>query len=539
MTSIRSFTVRSSESVVDRLRLEDDLRGRPDIVAPSSVTGELRIRLSNALVAGVDYAGGSLAGELPAGGRYVELCFSSGVSESASHSIEPYKFPIKSHHLREYYADTLGMDASGWAALYNVFRIDFTLIDRVRELVRASPAAWRLLLSHEFSLAVAHCDVLKKQLPDAGWRSAAVNAFKLLAELERLVLLVRRLARMNQAIDLGWLSLALRQPGPLRFPPGCDRAEYHSFMERLLLCDISIETFLGQSARRTRALTAEFPLRQLAAGVLPTYDIAVFDNLFIRDYLVDAIRNLGKVSRGRPSHLTRPVPGLYWGICPAYLVGVAINDMLDTYGEATRSRLSDGPDSRQRRIDLVRHLLRHADPAAAAAVDGRGKADTAEWVNNWRRSAELAGTYLPNAGKWGAAARFDPNLWNDREHDLPSWRIVQDPAAITKLALPRLTTSLHHELKKVQKQFRKLFSVSDSDSDNAMAARTVCALATSESLLTNGRSSALALARLLKDKPLQNLLGRLLPSKQFGKKVLARVPAAKSVVPCPMTRSSP
>jgi hypothetical protein len=268
MAMIKSFVAAEAKTVVKRLRLEDRLVGRPDLIVSGKLPASIRSAIKAQLVAGVDYPGAALPGGLPAGARYTKLCFSDMISKASDLDVKPYRLPNTKDDLRTYYNETLGLDDFGWAALNNILSIDFVFVESVRLLTVNSPLARRLLLSHEFDLAVKELPSLKGPMEDASWRAPIVDAFKVLAELERLILLIKRLATVNEGVDLPKLLEQLKTKGPLDIKPEVPTDEAYAFFERLLVSDIAIENFITGSSKFKKLAPASFPLRQLARGKL-------------------------------------------------------------------------------------------------------------------------------------------------------------------------------------------------------------------------------------------------------------------------------
>jgi hypothetical protein len=507
MAMIKSFVSAEAKAVVTRLRLEDQLIGRPDLISSGKISASLISAIKSQLVAGVDYPGASLPGGLPAGARYTKLCFSDIIGRASELDVTPYRLPNTKDDLRIYYKDTLGLDDLGWAAVNNLLRIDFAFVESVRLLTVNSPLAWRLLLSHEFDLAVKELPSLERPMKDASWQAPIVDAFKVLAELERLILLVKRLATVNKAVNLPRLLEQIEATGPLYLMPSATTDEIYAFLERLLVSDIAIETFITGSAEFKELVPASFPLRQLARGELTEYDSAIFDNTFVRHYLIDAIMTGVPKGRGRPSHLDQVAPGTYWLISTEYVIGVGMDDILKTVGRSSRSVMNRGSDFLNRRTALVSYFLQFADPAQHLMIEARKKDNIPEWEYNWKRSQKLAKSFLPSKSHSGSAARFNPNLWTDRERDVAFWRLLQDPDAISNNALPELSVRLRKSLRLLQLQFAKLFSPAPTDLD--VAARATAVLATSSSTLAGNRATAKALRGLLRDKDIQRLLASI------------------------------
>jgi hypothetical protein len=509
VAKIKSSIALEAKAVVKRLRLEDRLNGRPDIIGTHRPSAALRKVINANLVPGVDYPGVAGPGELPAGGRYVKLCFSDAIESLANSGIAPYLLPATTIDLQTYYEMTLGLNDGGWLELQALFGFDFALVDSARSQLLATDhqAAWRLLLSHEFDLAVSQCASLKKLSTLRTWRKPIVDAFKVLAELERLVLLAKRLARIDTAVDISLLLSMLDERKALRFPAGEQRDEIFAFLERLLIADIAIETYITNPDDLKKALPADFPLKQIEHGRCAGYNSTMFDNTFVQDYLVDAIRTCIPKGPGRLSTLDEVPAGSYWLISNEHLIGVGLIDIKSFLGRTVSTSSGAAEPFLTRRTDLLTRLLAFADPARHKVIIDRITDRGPTLENNYKRSKELATSYLPKKADKGAAARFNPFLWTKRDADVAFWRLLQDSAVISALALPKSIDPLKAALDKLQCRFTKIYSLSrDAGEEPTLA---VAIMATSSSALTGNRATARALRTLLSDKSLRAILKRI------------------------------
>jgi hypothetical protein len=524
--SLMSVIVTEIAALRQRHELRSKLSGRPDIVSPEDVPSELRREIVRQQTAGLDLrAGPGTAGwPLPTGGRYERLCFSTipEIAEASGKVAAPslHMLPTSEAAFIEYVEFTTGIGRTHLETFHHRYRFDAIMLAAVSEQVREADAvAWRLLLSHEWDMAIARFPALNTHMLAPRFKMPVVVAFRILAALERAHLIMRRMHHSATVIAKYDLPSLLVAPQPLHeLLSGHDLFEVYRLVEYNALSTNVLRDFIlaKDSAQPTRG-DALF-LHHLQQGQFPEQGIALADDRELRaalaewlatDYLrvrvpniadadvradtdngvPDLLREAWHAQRaveedrrrgGRHDVWRTPMTSRWYRLSFDDVPVAAIIDssrglpMSKPFAMPSFPHLAAlGPSPGSREVHQIlatamRESIRPHRPGMH-----RPNTDAAT-----QRGEKLAKLYVPPRPKLGSAPRFDWAIERSGEDDLDLWDMLQGRTQHKsgwrrrmRLWLTTRRKRVYFALHVVRNRFPKLFELAKPDSVTAVLAR--------------------------------------------------------------------
>lgn len=369
-----------------RHRFTGRLNGRADIVAAETITPASTRRLGRYLVAGLDYDGEPGMGGwlVPTGGRYVKLCFSPTVQAGLDDASggQPYRLPLTGQDYIAYVETITGLGPACDKALMDLFRLTPTwLFEATAAMREQCPEAWVLLLSNEFKLACKLWQPLRSIVEDSPFRHGLIHGFMILAELERVHLIMRHLARVRAIIERPDFLDVLRSSLPLS--SWFKRNELHEiyrWLDYACFSSGALRDFvMDRTARQIVGLPPGYPLWAAARDVLPGPASAFGDHPQVREIMakVFALPPLLASGDGDKPPVERKRPMLrdhtlfrWYGQTNAVLPLIALDGACDVYPTRRvpnlprQRREAGGPtSSRAQLVALAAAIRNSADPA--------------------------------------------------------------------------------------------------------------------------------------------------------------------------------
>lgn len=243
-----SIVVTEIKASILRHRLFDRLDGRKDIVAPRDLSPGLARRIPWFLIAGLDDCRDPGTGGWPVftGGRYQKLCFSPvfDVADNAEQSdgkAVPYRLPRTAADFTDYVRTITGIGQPEHDDLARLYRFDpVELFDACRAMRQDCPPAWRLVLSYSFGPALRLWPDLRDVQRMAQFHHPLIDAFRIIADLERASLIMRQGIALDADCRLfpkrGDASHATRQLDPLGNCEPVADPDLHAHLSEILSC---------------------------------------------------------------------------------------------------------------------------------------------------------------------------------------------------------------------------------------------------------------------------------------------------------------
>lgn len=506
-----SIVVTEIKATTLRHRFLRRLAGRTDIVSPAALLPSLAGALPRFLVAGLDDAREPGVGGWPVftGGRYPKLCFSPVLdgTEREEGSAPLHPLPLTRVAYVYYVEAVTGIAQADFADVERIFRFDpVQIFDACASMRRECPAAWRLLLSNEFALAKRLWPPLGELIAGSRFQYPLVDAFTIVAELERACLIMRHLARTRSLIgrdrflDILGSSLPLGSWfGPDELVEVCRWIEYATFSSAALT-DLLFE----RDAAGVAALPPGYAPWAIARGRMIGAAADFHDHPDVRAAMIRVFARPplfgqrsgqaeGRIVERRKHKLRNDEVVRFFGMTSEQLPVIALDDAAKAFpsgrvrNPTSVARCGVVKDHlRMVQASLGSALRRRGDPAMEAAVTaasakhaqvsaGRVARDITR-EENVRSARHFAKTYLPAVGRLGAAARFDPTMWRTPTRDAALWKAIVDPRASLRHGLGRADA---RDLRAIARVMRRPFGrFFDGLIWSAEIERVACDLAT-------------------------------------------------------------
>lgn len=509
-----------------RHELRTKLTGRLDVVSPKDVPPELRREIVRQQTAGLDLRAvpGTAGWPLPTGGRYERLCFSfipeiaqdsSKVAATPKHML-PNSEPAFIDHVER----TTGIGRTHLESFHHRYRFDAIMLAAVSEQVRKADAvAWRLLLSHEWDLAIARYPALNTPMLAPRFKMPVIVAFRILAQLERAHLIMQRMHHSTTVIAKYDLPSLLVAPEPLHeLLSGIDLLEVYRLIEYNALSTNVVRDFiLSKDAGQPQCGDALF-LHHLQQGQFPEQGIALADDRELRvalaewlatDYLRVRVPDIANVDSGADATNS----GVDW-LCEASRSRQAVEadrqrgghyDVWRTpmttrwYGlsfdDVPVAAIIDSsrglPTSKPSAMPIFPHLASLGPSPGSREVHQILATAMRESIRPHRpgmhrpntdaatqRGEKLAKLYVPPRPKLGSAPRFDWAIERTGDDDLDLWDMLQGRIENKSGWRQRLRHWLTKRRKRVyfalhavRNRFPKLFELAEPKSVTAILAR--------------------------------------------------------------------
>ena len=503
---------REAEALIQRYRLigqlddgcgvRRDLRGAP-------FEPELAAQMQRQLVPGVDGPLSSTALKWPIrAGVRVEALFASPWLAQLGGNAAAYSVPTDAQSFTDLFEARTGITPNS-EALRAAMRVTPLDMGKIAEEVRGHgvkpSAAFLMLVSRHFAAAEADAKPALLSIPRAtGFRGAPIQAFRIMAELERIALMSEDLAQCNlRSVKEIRKALLAKTPGTLNkllADPWIRRLFDYLAISSDVLGGIEngdaagvdggyVPTFSG--ARHTSAARGEI-------GADTSSALAADE--VMRVALAAAFPPNVEGTRERP--LQNDDPGMFYGL-NRHLVGAMVSDLFwkIASGDSNSSREA----VHERAAALAAEIVAKTDPLLATARAARirsvttsargGKTETG--VNSQRDAEALGQFMLPARGKPGAVPRANANLWDHRWVDNELWEMLLSGD------LKRLSGLSEEERKaatKAMHRMRALFAATfdgglePGSPDEKLALRAICDLAQALGPISMNRLLARAMA---------------------------------------------
>lgn len=432
--------VREGMALVQRYRLmrlladkrgaRRDLRGDPP--EPMLVAEMVR-----QLVPGVDapLLGGTADWPIRAGVRLEVLGFSPWLVDVAG-SEQLYRLPETALEFAKLFETRTGItpDSHDMDRNHRVTPLELGRIaEQVRGSAEAPSVAYSLLCSRHFDAAVAAAPMLGKRQPGKRFERPAIDAFRLLAELEREALMVEELGWLNllSVSDIGkWLdgspaTLARK----LRQYPQLKRLFDYAMIGTDVIGGFDNADRGSPNAGDLGYVPFDPNLRVVAAakGAVDADVVTALTDHgeLARIMLRAAFPDRAKGTRANPLGNQEPVT--FYG-----LNSLVANTMQADLGGAFAH--GDDHDAtgahHERRAALADTIIAKTDPRLHRRNIGRTvslKVRQATGVNRQRNAEAYGALTLPKLGAYGSAPRAAISLWDRRRWgDAPFWHLFLD-----------------------------------------------------------------------------------------------------------------
>jgi hypothetical protein len=439
-----------------RHRLLDRLAGRLDILNPEKLPPALAKRIPHHIVAGLDddREPGTGGWPVPTGGRYAKLCFSQVLdSASANEDGALYPLPLTCEDYVSYVARITGIGAEQHQDFARLYRFDpAELFDHSRVMRAESPAAWRLLLSNEFALARKAWPALNDPPPGFPYRYPLIQAFMVVSEFERASLIMRHLARARDiVIDRVRFLEALQSPLPLSlwFKPH-ELVEVCRWIEYASLSNAAMRDLIfDRTDREVYALPRGYAPWAFARGGINGGAAGFHDHPEVRKAMAAIFAKPPlPAAPGQPAPVERRTGLLrdaqiirWYGMTGEVIPILALDGAREAYPtrrvKMAHSNAAKTESSRPVLAALAAAIRNRADPAMQRTLDAAVETYLKDvksagqpgktFEANTKLGLKMALTYLPRRGRPGAAARFNPLIWDDPLRDAGFWRMLLNP----------------------------------------------------------------------------------------------------------------
>lgn len=550
-----SIVVTEIKGSILRHRLLDRLHGRRDIWAPETLPSGLLSRIPRFLVAGLDDARSPGSGGWPifTGGRYQKLCFSSALDQlrdlENGRADEPHRLPLTAAEFVTYIETITGIGRARYDDLARIFRFDpFELFDTCAPMRRDCPPAWRLALSYAFGPAVRLWPALRDKQQMSQFHHPLIDAFRVIAELERASLITRHLGRVRAIIDRPNFLQSLASPVPFGTRYGSrDLIEVRRWIEYACFSSGALtELLFERDTDGVLALPRGYSPWAIARGELPDADAGFHDHPEVRKAMIrvftrppvheppaDSDKKQGGAPVEHRRNMLRNDEILRWyGMTGEVLPIIALDDVRTRYptlrvkGAAPARRKVVTSQSRPVLARLASAMRKRADPAMQTKVEAASKkyltgnkavaGKTATLERNVKLGLNLALSYLPPAERPGGAARFDPLVWQNPNRDADLWRSLIDlrvGGSLHRLRHPA-RRQLRLSILPLRRVYGRFFAALRWSPD---VERAICDMACGLSPISVDPHIAFAIHTLELKPTLKLLLGRQLKRKGYGK----------------------
>lgn len=548
-----SIVISEIKASLLRHRLLDRLAGRADIITPHALAPALARKIPRFLVAGLDDDREPGMGGWPifTGGRYVKLCFSPAVDGIGADSLGsvPYRLPLTEADYVRYVETITGIGANDADNLARIYRFDSAeVFDACRDIRTNCPAAWRLLLSNEFKLAQGLWQNLRDPSPQLQFRYPLIDAFRIIADLERASLIMRHLTRARTILNRPDFLDALGSSLPLgKWFQGDELIEVYRWIEYASFSSAALTDLLfRRDADGVAALPQGYAPWAIARGELIGAAADFHDHPEVRK-AVAHVFSKPPIVRQKPKKGQQPKPPherrktllrndeivRWYGMTSEVLPIIALDDVRERYptmkvanipGLVPRPRIGD--NSRRVLAAIASAVRQRADPAmqrkiagsASSYLRGSKLANAREKTleANTKLGMKLALTYLPRRDQPGGAARFDPLVWKTPQRDADLWRTLMDLRRGGKLH--QMKTPARRQLRIAIGLMRRVYAPFFATllwSDEVE--RVVCDMAFALSPISADPHIAFAIHTLGLKPSLQARLGRQLQRQGYGR----------------------
>lgn len=462
-----SIVVTEIKALALRHRLMDRLDGRIDIVNPAQLRPALANQIKRFLVAGLDNDAEPGAGgwPVPTGGRYAKLCFSPALDRTdASAHVMSHRLPLTIDDYEAYVARITGIGPDLKGDFARIFRIDpEEMFGACQEMRTKRPQAWQLLLSNEFALARAAWPDLDTDTCSQ-FRYPLVDAFMLVAELERASLIMRHLARTRLFLNRPEFIDALRSTLPLRAYFKADQlAEVYRWIEYATFSTTAFADLLtNRSVDQILTLPRGYAPWAIARGDMIGAAADFHDDRQIRDIMIGVFtppplpkkRKEDKDTVERKRSMLRSHQITRWyGMTNDVIPILALDDAREVFPTRRARAILTAPFHRRRKtveqssrpvlMRLACAIRSAADPdVQRALVEAALKYNTGSkraagndiiLDANMKLGLRMARAYLPARVRLGSAARFDPQCWKTPQRDADLWKMLISPERSGKL----------------------------------------------------------------------------------------------------------